>query len=81
MADQALPKHTTQSSNGGNARTLIKTKPRCGQNRVLVTGGAGFVGSHLCEFLVKRGDHVSCCAVLLCVARVCVCCGRTAFAS
>jgi len=27
---------------------------------VLVTGGAGFVGSHLCEFLVNRGDHVLC---------------------
>lgn len=27
---------------------------------MLVTGGAGFVGSHLCEFLVNRGDHVLC---------------------
>ncbi len=36
----------------------MKTKPRVERNRVLVTGGAGFVGSHLCEFLVNRGDHV-----------------------
>eukprot|EP00879_Flechtneria_rotunda_P020205 GHRR01021246.1.p1 GENE.GHRR01021246.1~~GHRR01021246.1.p1 ORF type:complete len:291 (+),score=38.10 GHRR01021246.1:134-1006(+) len=40
--------------------TLIKTKPRAERNRVLVTGGAGFVGSHLCEYLVRRGDHVIC---------------------
>lgn len=26
--------------------------------RVLVTGGAGFIGSHVCERLVERGDHV-----------------------
>jgi len=38
--------------------TLQKTKPRIERNRVLVTGGAGFVGSHLCTFLVQRGDHV-----------------------
>lgn len=40
--------------------TLIKTKPRTDIKRVLVTGGAGFVGSHLCDFLVKRGDYVIC---------------------
>ena len=25
-----------------------------------MTGGAGFVGSHLCTYLVERGDHVIC---------------------
>ena len=30
------------------------------QNRILVTGGSGFLGSHLCEFLLNRGDEVIC---------------------
>src|SRR5215470_5517641 len=30
------------------------------ERRTLVTGGAGFIGSHLCERLLERGDQVLC---------------------
>jgi len=28
--------------------------------RILITGGAGFIGSHLCEFMIKEGYDVVC---------------------
>ena len=30
------------------------------KKRLLVTGGAGFMGSHLCDYLISRGDEVLC---------------------
>lgn len=38
--------------------TSIKTNTKIKMKTVLITGGAGFIGSHLCEFLLEKGYKV-----------------------
>jgi UDP-glucuronate decarboxylase len=42
------------------ANSFDRPTPRSHARRVVVTGGAGFIGSHLCDALVQRGDTVTC---------------------
>src|SRR5437016_14679621 len=44
-----------------NSLVLIpEGSPMLTERRVLITGGAGFIGSHLCDRLLERGDEVLC---------------------
>lgn len=39
---------------------LTVEKQKKPKKRVLITGGAGFIGSHLCDYLLSKGNEVIC---------------------
>ena len=43
-----------------SAGKRLKEEMNRKMNRILITGGAGFLGSHLCEFYVEKGEDVIC---------------------
>src|SRR3954467_10400814 len=45
---------------GGSDVQFRSARPLRRERRTVVTGGAGFIGSHLCDQLLQRGDAVVC---------------------
>src|SRR4051794_29416922 len=43
-----------------SAPTRFRSMSRATPRRVLITGGAGFIGSHLCDRFIAAGDDVTC---------------------
>src|SRR5262245_39346663 len=49
---------TTRGSCNGSGSPITRSGEAV--SRLLITGGAGFIGSHLCESFLSRGDEVIC---------------------
>ncbi|MBK9627642.1 MAG: SDR family oxidoreductase [Flavobacteriales bacterium] len=56
MAKKSKAK-TSKKPAANSTRRVVKSKP-ANKGRVLITGAAGFLGSHLCDRFIKEGYHV-----------------------
>lgn len=57
--DDTEPDRTTASNSDDDVfRMIERVEPHKGHKKVLVTGGAGFIGSSTAQFLLERGDNV-----------------------